>query len=204
VVARRPSRSDRPAGPDQGEKENVRVRSKIFGALAVGAMTAALTLVTGGGVAHAADPNTCSIQTFRGYYVTAVGAGGRTTDVMHTNATVVQSWEKFTLVYTGDGLHYGLRTSAGYYVTAVNSGGLSNSVTHDVLHTDATNLLNWEKFSLVYQNDGTATRSGSYGIRAFDGHYLSARDGGGRTTDTFESNRTTVDTWEKFWFNCNI
>ena len=187
----------------------MKVHHKIFGALMTGALAAAVSVV-GGGVAHAAtvQPNTvsnaCSIQTARGFYVTAVGGGGRTTDVIHTDATRVQSWEKFTLVYTGDGSHYGIRTVNGYYLTAVNSGGLTTAVTPDVLHTDATNLLNWEKFTLVYQNDSGPNQPGSYGIRAFDGHYLSARDGGGRTTDTFESNRTTVDTWEKFWFNCNI
>jgi hypothetical protein len=181
----------------------VKVRFKIFGALAVGALAAALSVV-GTGTAQAGtvqaltDPNTCAIQTSLGYYVTAVGGGGRSTDVMHTNATAFSTWERFTLVYTGDGVHYGLRTYYGYYVTAVNSGGITTSVTHDVLHTDATSLLNWEKFSILAQGDGT------YAIRAFDGHYLTALGGGGRTTDTFNSNESTVRTWEKFRFTCNV
>ncbi len=185
------------------------VRNKIFGMLAVGALAAAMNVV-GGGVAHAGtvrpltDPNACSIQTVRGFYLTAVGGGGRITDVMHTDATRLQSWERFTLVYTGDGSHYGLRTVFGYYVTAVNSGGLTAAAVPDVLHTDATNLLNWEKFSLVPQADSTPTHAGSYGIRAFDGHYLSARDGGGRSSRTFDSNATSVGSWEKFYINCGI
>jgi hypothetical protein len=187
----------------------VKVHSKIFGALTAGALAAAVSVV-GGGVAHAATvqpnavSNACSIQTARGFYVTAVSGGGRTTDVIHTDATRVQSWEKFTLVYTGDGSHYGIRTVNGYYLTAVNSGGLTTAVTPDVLHTDATNLLNWEKFTLVYQGDGGPTQPSSYGIRAFDGHYLTARDGGGRTTATFNSNASTVNSWEKFRINCGI
>ncbi|HEX3191863.1 MAG TPA: hypothetical protein VHS30_18985 [Streptosporangiaceae bacterium] len=32
-----------------------------------------------------------------GHYVTAVGGGGRTTDTIHTNATRVGAWEKFTV-----------------------------------------------------------------------------------------------------------
>ena len=35
-------------------------------------------------------------------------------------------------------------------------------------------------------------------IQAFDGHYLSAIDGGGRTTDVIETNRTVPSTWETF------
>jgi len=38
----------------------------------------------------------------------------------------------------------------------------------------------------------------SCNIRSFDGHYLSAIGGGGRTTDTIETNRTSPSTWETF------
>ena len=30
-----------------------------------------------------------------GHYVTAVGGGGRTTDTIHTDATVIRAWELF-------------------------------------------------------------------------------------------------------------
>src|SRR6476646_8981174 len=57
----------------------------------------------------------CVFQTVNGHYLTAVGGGGRTTDVIHTDATRIGSWEKFVLIDSGDGspvIHYGLRTSA--------------------------------------------------------------------------------------------
>jgi hypothetical protein len=192
----------------------VKARNNVGGAIAAVALALALS-VAGGGVAHAApvhsragqalaDPTFCTIQTSRGFYLTAVGGGGRATDVMHTDATRVGSWEKFSLVYTGDGVHYGIRTVFGYWITAVNSGGLNVGVVPDVLHSDATNLLNWEKFSLVYQGDGDATHPSSYGIQAFDGHYLSARDAGGRSTNTFDSDATSVRSWEKFFITCGI
>lgn len=176
----------------------MKLRSKILGVVMAGAFAAVASL-TGAGAAQAADPNTCFIQTSSGNYITAVGAGGRTTDVMHTNATVPSTWERFTLVYTGDGSHYGLRTSLGYYVTAVNSGGLSSSDVPDVLHTNATVLSTWEEFSFV-----SGGGDGTLGIRAFDGHLLSALDGGGRTSRAFDSNRTVLSTWEKFRFTCNV
>lgn len=180
----------------------MKVRGKVFGAVVVGALAAALSVV-GGGVAHG-DPNTCTIQTSGGYYLTAVGGGGRTTDVIHTNARSVGSWEKFTLVYSGDRSYYGLKTVFGYYVTAVNGGGLTTSATPDVLHSNASNLLSWEKFALVYQNDSTPTQPGTYGIQTIDGHYLTARDAGGRTTNTMNSNESTVRSWEKYRINCGV
>jgi hypothetical protein len=175
----------------------LKLRSKILGVVMSGAFAAAASLM-GPGAAHAADPNTCFIQTDTGNYITAVGGGARASDVMHTNATVPSTWERFTLVYSGDGSHYGLRTAFGYYVTAVNSGGLSSSSVPDVLHTDATVLSTWEKFTFV--SDG----NGKFGIRAFDGHLLSAVGGGGRTSRTFDSNRTVLSTWEDFRFTCNV
>jgi hypothetical protein len=82
----------------------------------------------------------CVLQTSNGHYVTAVGGGGRTTNVIHTDATRIGSWEKFTLIDSGDGssnIHYGIQTYYGYYLTAVNGGGLIT----DVIHSDATHLL---------------------------------------------------------------
>jgi hypothetical protein len=45
----------------------------------------------------------CVFQTVNGHYLTAVGAGGRNTDVIHTDATRIGSWEKFTLIDSGTG-----------------------------------------------------------------------------------------------------
>jgi hypothetical protein len=39
-----------------------------------------------------------AIKTVKGNYLTAVGGGGRISDVIHSNATKVGSWEKFKFV----------------------------------------------------------------------------------------------------------
>jgi hypothetical protein len=39
-----------------------------------------------------------AIQTTNGLYLTAVGGGGRITDVIHSDASVVRDWEKFHVV----------------------------------------------------------------------------------------------------------
>jgi hypothetical protein len=91
------------------------------------------------------------------------------------------------------------KTADGHYVTAVNSGGLTGlgQPPFDVIHTDAVRVGSWETFTLVDSGDGT-----HYGIQAFDGHYLTAVGGGGRTTDTIHSDATVANGWEKFHIHC--
>jgi hypothetical protein len=163
---------------------------RVF-SIAAGLALAATGVVALGSPASAAS--TCSIQTVNTRnFLTAVGGGGRTTDVIHTNATVARSWEQFTLVPVGDGVHYGLRTLTGNYLTAVGGGGR----TTDTIHSDATRLQAWEEFSIIrWGGDGFA-------IQTIDGHYVTAVGGGGRTTDVIHTNATVVQSWELFFFNC--
>jgi hypothetical protein len=66
----------------------------------------------------------------------------------------------------------------------------------DVIHSNATALQAWERFNVIrYGGDGFA-------IQTIDGHYLTAVDGGGRTTDVIHSDATQVQAWELFLFNC--
>jgi hypothetical protein len=153
------------------------------------------------GAAHAAPaqnaPIDCYIQTRTGNYLTAVGGGGRVTDVLHTDATKPSSWERFTLVDSGDGtpnIRYGFRTVHGYYLTAVGGGGRIT----DVMHSDARWLKAWEKLSVV------SFGHGYYAIQTIDGHYLTAVGGGGRITDTIHSDATRVGGWERFKFTCGV
>jgi hypothetical protein len=140
-------------------------------------------------------PATCAFQTNNtGNYVTAVGGGGRTTDVIHTDATTVQAKERFTLVDAGDGTHYGIKTLTGNYLTAVDGGGRSS----DTIHSNATLLLDWEKFALVPQGGSL------YAIQTVNGHYLTAAGGGGRTTDVIHTDATVVLGWELFLVRCDL
>ncbi|UYL07377.1 hypothetical protein B9G69_010000 [Bdellovibrio sp. SKB1291214] len=93
-------------------------------------------------------PITCAIQTYTGNYVTGVGGGGRVTDVIHTDATKIGSWEKFTLIDSNSGqpiIEYGIQTKTGNFLTAVGGGGRIT----DVIHSDATQLRDWEKFRVI-------------------------------------------------------
>ena len=96
------------------------------------------------------------IQTKTGNYLTAVGGGGRTTDVMHSDATQLQSWEKLTLISLGGGT-YAIQTIDGHYLTAVGGGGRIT----DTIHSDATRIGSWEKFQVACNRVGS--RAGSTG-----------------------------------------
>lgn len=85
-----------------------------------------------------------------------------------------------------------IQTYNGHYLTAVGGGGRIN----DVLHTDATRALAWEKFMLVDADKGTPNVT--YGIRTADGHFLTAVDGGGRINNVMHSDAYWLRDWEEF------
>jgi hypothetical protein len=142
-------------------------------------------------------PVTCAFKTYNGHYVTAVGGGGRTTNVIHTDATKIRSWEKFTLIDSCDGnsiIAYGIQTVNGHFLTAVGGGGRIT----DVIHSDATQLQAWEKFTLLSQGNDI------YAIQTVDGHYVTAVSGGGRITDVIHTDATKIGNWEKFTVKCGL
>jgi hypothetical protein len=71
------------------------------------------------------------------------GGGGRITDVIHSDATQLQAWEKLTLNSLGFGV-YDIQTIDGHYLTAVGGGGRIT----DTIHSDATRVGAWEKFTV--------------------------------------------------------
>jgi hypothetical protein len=150
--------------------------------------------------ATSALPGEFLIQTVsKGNYLTAVGGGGRITDVVHTDKTQPGSTEKFRLVpypqagpsYT-PGL-YAIQTASGNYLTAVGGGGR----TTDVVHTDATKIAAWEQFRLQVLTGPY----GAYAIQTVKGNYLTATGGGGHNTDppAVHTDATSIGDWEKFW-----
>ena len=159
----------------------------------------AFAVVAPAGIVSAKNaPIVCAIQTVNGHYLTAVGGGGRTTDVIHTDAKQARAWEKFTLEDLDLGtspITYGIKTSNGHYLTAVGGGGRIS----DVIHSDATQPRAWEQF--VFESLG----NGWYDIKTVNGHYLTATGGGGHSTEvpeTIHSDATKVDSWEKFMPIC--
>lgn len=131
-----------------------------------------------------------AIQTQSGNYLTAVGGGDRTSDVMHTDATVPQAWETFGLIpqvppfsiypqhydLTQDApWYYAIATDKGNYVTALGGGG---QATDPAVHTDATKVNTWELFRLICK--GPLMSGRQYALRPVAGYTLAAVKGGGQ------------------------
>ena len=127
-------------------------------------------------------------------FVTATGGGGRTTDAIHTDATVPRSWEWFRL-WTEEGSEfYALQTIDGRFVTAVDAGGR----TTDTIHTDATAVASWELFAPTRLFDDFGDFSG-FGLKTTKGFFLTAVGGGGHNSgDTIHTDATVAKSWETF------
>jgi hypothetical protein len=138
-----------------------------------------------------------TIQTINGDFVTAVGEGGRTTDVLHTDATIAKEWEYFSITKCGDigsGFSYAIKdTSIGQFLKAAGGGGLTqNAVSAEFGISDLA------RFTLIRQADG------SYSLQTPNGvNYVTAVSGGGldqgsATPDILQTNQTQAQAWEKF------
>jgi hypothetical protein len=112
------------------------------------ALAMALTALVVPAVSAQAD-TICAIQTFNGHFLTAQDSGGRTSDVIHTNATQRLSWEQFGLQFINNGEgFYAIKTVDGHFLTALGGGGYGSEIP-ETIHSNATRIDNWEKFKLV-------------------------------------------------------
>ncbi len=145
--------------------------------------------VSGGGV-QAAGPGAYAIRTVGGRYLTAVNGGGvGGANALHTDATQIQAWERFTLVPLG-GDRFAIQTVNGRYLTAVNGGGVGGA---DSIHTDATQIQGWEQFTFV------ALGGDAYAIQTVNGRYLTAVNGGGvGGPGALHTDATQIQAWERF------
>jgi len=81
-----------------------------------------------------------------------VNGGGMTANVLHTDATQANDWEKFRILQLMPNYgktSYAIQTIRGNYLTAVGNGGHYM----DALHTDATQIKGWEKFRVLKCGD---------------------------------------------------
>ncbi|MBI4910612.1 MAG: hypothetical protein HY820_43770 [Acidobacteria bacterium] len=126
------------------------------------------------------------VQTMNGNYLTAVGGGGRLSDVLHSDARSVGAWERFTLVQQADN-RCALKTVNGNYLTFVGGGGRLT----DVVHSDATGVGTWEKFTLI------PLGGSQYALATATGNYLTVVGGGGQVTDVVHTDARAIGAWEK-------
>ncbi|HJT21148.1 MAG TPA: hypothetical protein VJ746_11795 [Nitrospira sp.] len=131
-----------------------------------------------------------------GYFLTALGGGGKTTGAFHSDATLAKDWEYFTFVKCGDlgsGLLYTMTPkghegdSNSMLGAAYGGGQVKNAVIRG-------GHLDWLLFRLIQQSDG------SYAIQTSNHvNYVTAVGGGGLASgDNVHTDATQVQAWEKF------
>lgn len=138
-----------------------------------------------------------AFRTQKGYYLTAVSGGGRPSDpTVITSATSAGAWEKFKVAVPNPSTSHdkAFQTANGNYVTAVSGGGR----TSDVLHTDATQAKDWERFRLIDLGVGTPAAPTYYGLQTIKGNYLTAMGAGGKYQDALHTDATQIKGWEQF------
>jgi hypothetical protein len=182
-----------PQSQDTPPAEEVQERGVAPKVLRPGLTPQVLTPLQPAPLSISALPGHFAIRTFGGKYLTAVGGGGRITDVVHTNATAIGSWEKYRLfLVLGGGVppKFAIQTAGFNFLTAVDGGGR----TSDVLHTDATQVRSWETFSFALDQYGWR-----HSIQTVNGRYLTAVGAGGKTTDAVHTDAVKADNWEYFY-----
>lgn len=136
--------------------------------------------------------------------LTCVNGGGLTAGkrgvAISTDATEIGENELFTLVCVDlKDAKYALQTADGNFVTFVNEGGIGGPNTSaSPLHTDASWVKSWEKFTLEFQDNGKVA------IKCPNGkNYLSAVKGGGiggPNTTPIHTDATWAKEWETITF----
>jgi hypothetical protein len=136
--------------------------------------------------------------------LTAVGGGGRTTDVINTNGHPpweIQpgddpvAWQKFKFwTDSATAQYYAFQTVDGHFITANQGGGrITNTIS-----SNATEVRGWEMFRLLPQPIW-----GRWAIQTLKGYFLTALGGGGHTNaetdgDTIHTDALQVLDWELF------
>ena len=141
-------------------------------------------------------PGELAIRTTKGYYLTAIDGGGRSTaPIIITSSMSAGSWERFRMAAANPPTDHdkSFVTATGNYLTAVNGGGL----TADALHTDATQIQRWEKFRLLDLGVGGFAPT-YYAIQTIRGNYLTAVGAGGQYAEAMHTDAGQIKTWEEF------
>ena len=135
-----------------------------------------------------------AIRTTKGYYLTAVNGGGRSADPTLITATKAPGpWERFKIAIPNPGQVYdkAIQTATGNFVTAVGGGGRVS----DVLHSDATQVKDWERFHLT---DLAASAPSFHAFQTIKGTFLTAVGAGGKYDDAIHTDATAINAWERF------
>jgi hypothetical protein len=125
-----------------------------------------------------------AFQTVSGNFITAVDGGGRTSDVLHTDAVNVAAWEEFRIAHTGSlsAFSVSIQTTSNNFLTAVGLGGK----TANAIHSDATAVGTWETFFIRKFGNLSLGDSRYFIVDTNKNQAIAARGGGGQTQNTIQ------------------
>jgi hypothetical protein len=125
---------------------------------------------------------------------TARDGGHHSIDAVITLPSVLGPNQRFRLASVQPD-YTTIQTSGGYYMSAVGGlGGLPN-VTQGV----QTELTTPQRDIALFRIDGPSA-AGTYTIKTYDGHFLTALGGGNKMTDAFHTDATKAASWEYYYF----
>ncbi|ODT46633.1 MAG: hypothetical protein ABS70_00480 [Nitrospira sp. SCN 59-13] len=126
--------------------------------------------------------------------LTARDGGHHSLDAVITLDSVIGPNQRFRLA-TVQPDYTTIQTSGGYFVSAVGGlGGLPNT-TQGV----QTELQTPQRDIALFRIDGPSA-AGTFTIKTYDGHFLTALGGGGKSTDAFHTDAVQANTWEYYYF----
>jgi hypothetical protein len=136
------------------------------------------------------------LSSINGYYVTATNGGGGT---LLANATTGGPFESFTLIdqnggtlVSGDKISL-LAWNGQYYLKPATAG-------NHQLQATSTQMTAAEQFTIIrVAGAGSITNGDSVALKANNGQYVCAENGGGGT-GIVNANRTAIGPWETFRF----
>jgi hypothetical protein len=128
-------------------------------------------------------------------FMTAVGGGGRSTEVIHTDATVVKDWEKFRFIGDLGNPVFAIQTINGHLLTAVDGGGRTSGA----ITTVTNEVQAWELFT--FKPVSGSGVSPHFAIQTPKGTFLTALGHGGMNSgETLHTDATVAKDWEMFDF----
>lgn len=131
-------------------------------------------------------------------YLTA-RPNNNSTDAVITTATVPGPYEKFQLAHQSTG-HTTIRTMDQRYISAAHGGGRGYGDSTRALEAERVNLVDEALFKIT-PNIVAGSGAVSFTIKTPTGYYLTAVDGGGRSSGAFITNMTKLDLWERYKIN---
>jgi hypothetical protein len=141
-----------------------------------------------------------AIKTTAGFYITAEGSGGRggpndAASPVHTDATVINAWEKLLIEYQPDGT-FAIKTLSGFYLTCADNG--NKHYDSQPFSSNRTQRAAWEIFSAVPLQ---MFRSLRLAFRTNRNSFLNAVNNGGLSNDNvaLSTGARTVGNFEKFY-----